>query len=261
MDTPKLKILLLGPPEVTLEDRPVLIKRRLNRALLFYLAAQNNPVTREEICNLFWPDAPEEIAKKNLREALSRLRTSIGFTDLIFSEGEQLFLNPKRVWVDSREMDRLITPLMSSSEMHRGSALPEWMVAQLKEGFALCRANRFMQGTTLNSAAGFENWMELTNQAYRYSRIKIVDRLIDHYISGGNLEEALIWLGKGIDINPFDEDWNYLALICLRDTGRIQEMIDYITYMEKLYQQQEEELPARFTAFKTDAIARKEIEN
>ncbi|MBP7091956.1 MAG: AAA family ATPase [Anaerolineaceae bacterium] len=261
MDTPKLKILLLGPPEVTLEDRPVLIKRRLNRALLFYLAAQNNPVTREEICNLFWPDAPEEIAKKNLREALSRLRTSIGFTDLIFSEGEQLFLNPKRIWVDYREMDRLITPLMSSSEMHRGSALPEWMVAQLKEVFALCRANRFMQGTTLNSAAGFENWMELTNQAYRYSRIKIVDRLIDHYISGGNLEEALIWLGKGIDINPFDEDWNYLALICLRDTGRIQEMIDYITYMEKLYQQQEEELPARFTAFKTDAIARKEIEN
>ena len=261
MSTPKLKILLLGPPEVTLDGKPVLIKRRLNRALLFYLAAQAYPVTREEVCDLFWPDVPEETARKNLREALSRLRTAIGLADLIFSDGEQLYLNPACIWVDYREMISLFSPLMNSSEMYRGSTLPEWMVAIIKEGFALCRASRFMQGTTLRSAAGFENWLELNNQTYRYTRIKVIDRLVDHYISGGNLEEALIWLRRGIDTNPLDEDWNYLTLICLRDTGRIQEMIDYVTYLEMLYLQQEEELAARFVDLKKDAIAKKEIGN
>ena len=261
MSTPKLKILLLGPPEVRLDGKPVLIKRRLNRALLFYLAAQARPVMREEVCDLFWPDVPEETARKNLREALSRLRTSIGVADLFFSDGEQLYLNPACIWVDYREMISLLSPLMNSSEMYRGSTLPEWMVAIMKEGFALCSASRFMQGITLSGAAGFENWLDLSNQAYRYTRIKVIDRLVDHYISGGNLEEALIWLRRGIETNPLDEDWNYLTLICLRDTGRIPEMIDYVTYLEKLYLQQEEELAARFVDLKKDAIAKKEIGN
>ena len=84
MTTPKLNILLLGPPEILLEGKPVLIKRRLNRALLFYLAAQQYPVTRDEVCGLFWPEEPEESARKNLREALSRLRTTWTCTILNF---------------------------------------------------------------------------------------------------------------------------------------------------------------------------------
>ncbi|HNR01996.1 MAG TPA: AAA family ATPase [Anaerolineaceae bacterium] len=259
MSTPKLNILLLGPPEVTLDGKPVLIKRRLNRALLFYLAAQKIPVTREEVCSLFWPDEPEDVARKNLREALSRLRTSLGMNDLLISNGEQLSLNPETTWVDYREMDRIITPLINSSEMHNKATLPEWMVAQLKNGIAFCRTNHFMQGTALSRATGFENWLEMNNQAYHFARIKVIDRLIDHYISSGNLEEALVWLGKATEVNPLDEDVNYLTLICLRDTGRMQELIEFATYLEKLYLQQEEPLPERFTKLKNEALAGKEM--
>lgn len=53
MTEQKLNILLLGPVELTLEGKPVHIKRRQNRALLFYLAAQTQPVTRESVCDLF----------------------------------------------------------------------------------------------------------------------------------------------------------------------------------------------------------------
>lgn len=259
MTTPKLNILLLGPPEVTLEGKPVLIKRRLNRALLFYLAAQRYPVTREELCALFWPEENEQTSRKYLREALSRLRTSIGVPDLLISAGEQVFLSPANVWVDYKEMDVLISPLMSSSEMANSAMLPEWMVAQLKKGMALCRTNRFVQGMIFKGTTGFDNWLELNNQSYRYARIKVVDRLIDHFVSSGNLEEALLWLGQGVEVNPFDEDWNYLTLICLRDTGRLQELISFATYLEGMYQQHEETLPARFAELKKDAIRNKEL--
>lgn len=259
MTNPILEILLLGPPEILLEGKPVLIKRRLNRALLFYLAAQQYPVTRDEVCALFWPEEPEDAARKNLREALSRLRTTLGLHDLLISDGEQLSLNPARVRVDYREIDRLISPLMSSSEMTSGGMLPEWMVTQLKAGMALCRTERFMQGMTLTDADGFGNWLELTNQGYRYAMVKVIDRLVDHNISGGNLEEALMWLGKAFHLNPFDENWNYLTLICLRDTGKVKELIEFATYLETLYLQQQEPFPQRFSDIKTEAIENKNL--
>lgn len=249
-----IKILLLGPPEIYHGDQPVLIKRRLNRALLFYLAASLYPVSREQICDLFWPDEDEENARKNLREALSRIRTGVGVNQLIVSDGEQVSLNPAIVWVDYREMHHQITPLLSSSEMNSSSVLPEWMVSQMRRGMSLCRTYRFMQGVSIKGSVGFDNWLDLNNQAYSFTVLKTCDRLIDHYISSGNLEEALIWLGKVNEIVPLDEHFNYLALICLRDTGKFQELIVFSNYLERLYGQQQETFPPRFKEIQQEAL-------
>lgn len=250
----KVEIRLLGPPEITVEGKPVLIKRRLNRALLFYLAAQQYPVPREELCALFWPEEPEQTSRKNLREALSRIRTEAGINHLIITDGEQVALNPTTVWVDYHELNQLISPLLSSSEMTSTISLPDWMVIQMKRGMAYYRTNRFMQGIAINGSVGFDNWLDMINQSYNLTVLKVIDRLIDHYISTGNLEEALIWLGKAIEIVPIDEDFNYLTLICMRDTGKIQELIDYCNYLEKIYTQQQENFPERFIEIKQEAM-------
>lgn len=235
-----VKILLLGPPEIYINGKTVTIKRRLNRALFFYLAAQRQPVSRDELCDMFWPEESEETGRKNLRESLSRIRTGLGVNNLLITNGEQVSVNRELVKVDYLDLDTLVTPPMSSSEMNSGAALPDWMVMQLKAAMSLCRTNRFMQGLDLPNAKGFEDWLEYTNQAYHYSRIKIYDRLIDHFISTGNLDEAILWLGKASELNPLDENNNYLTLICLRDTGRNQELIDYAGYLETLYNHQQE---------------------
>ena len=87
MDKP-VRILLLGPPEVIVKGKPVSIKRRLNRALLYYLAAQPHPASRSELCEKFWPHEDEEKSRKNLREALSRLRLDLGIPNLIITSGD-----------------------------------------------------------------------------------------------------------------------------------------------------------------------------
>ena len=253
MTEQKLKILLLGPVEVTLEGKPVHIKRRQNRALLFYLAAQTQPVTREAVCALFWPEESEERARKNLREALSRIRTELGLQNILITDGELISLNSTLVWVDYLDFERTVTLLLSSSEMNASATLPEWMVLQLKQAMTLCRTTRIMQGVSLPAAIGFDNWLEFSNQAYNYTRMKVLDRLVDHYISGGNLEEALLWLGKGLETNPLDEELNFLTLICLRDMGKTRELVEYDTYLEKLYQQQQEPFPDRFTELRKSA--------
>ena len=250
----KVKIRLLGPPEMIADGKPVVIKRKLNRVLLFYLAAQQYPVSREELCALFWPEESEQTARKNLREALSRIRTETGINHLIIADGEQVSLNPAVVWVDYHELNQLISPLLSSSEMTSTISLPDWMVIQMKRGMDLYRTSRFMQGISIKGSVGFDNWLDLINQSYNLTVLKVIDRLIDHYISTGNLEEALIWLGKATEIVPIDEDFNYLTLICMRDTGKIQELIDYCNYLEKIYAQQQETFPERFGEIKQEAM-------
>ncbi|MBE3038124.1 MAG: hypothetical protein IMZ62_04855, partial [Chloroflexi bacterium] len=69
-----LKLLLLGTPQILLDEQPVQIQRRTQRTLLYYLASRTGKTSRDELLLLFWPDEPEEIARKKLRENLSRLK-------------------------------------------------------------------------------------------------------------------------------------------------------------------------------------------
>ena len=71
----KLSIALLGPVLITLDGQPVSFGYDKLRALLSYLALEAaQPVRREKLAALLWPDQSEKSAQDNLRQALSRLR-------------------------------------------------------------------------------------------------------------------------------------------------------------------------------------------
>ncbi|HNZ01473.1 MAG TPA: hypothetical protein PLS77_11470, partial [Anaerolineaceae bacterium] len=54
-----LRILLLGPPAIYLDEEPLIIPRRKIRALLFYLACQSVPVERSHLVDVFWATEDE----------------------------------------------------------------------------------------------------------------------------------------------------------------------------------------------------------
>ncbi|MBP9040667.1 MAG: hypothetical protein KBF64_02715, partial [Anaerolineaceae bacterium] len=183
LESQKIKILIQGPPVILVGDKLTTLSRKLPRTLLYYLAAQSQPVSRQEICGLFWPDVSEEKARKNLREALSRIRTELGEADPFYTVDDQIILDDSLVYTDKREFDRIITPLLSNAVMNFNSSLPESILLQLKRAMELCRTSRFLQGIELENSPGFENWKDQTNHWYTYVRLKIVERLADHYIS------------------------------------------------------------------------------
>ena len=253
MGTPRLNILLLGPPLVTLDGKPVKINRRVPKALLYYLASNLQPVTRAAVCDIFWPDEPEEKARKHLREALSGLRTDLGIHEVVKTVDEQLFINLEQCYLDTEEYDRIVYPLLKSSELNSSGRLPDWMTGQLKHAIELCRTPYFMQGMQLPGSPGFERWLEFTNNTLNFSRSKIIERLIDHSISNGDLDEAMLWLGKGLETDPLDQEKNFLALTCLRDKGEIQQLVDHVNYLEGLYKEREETIPAQFIQLRSQA--------
>jgi len=78
-----LSLTFLGSFQALLGDQPITAFRSAKvQGLLIYLAlAQQQPQSRDVLAALFWPDEPDSVAKKNLRQSLYQLRQVLGETD------------------------------------------------------------------------------------------------------------------------------------------------------------------------------------
>jgi len=77
-----LKLTFFGSFQATLEDKPITSFRSARvQGLLVYLAlADHKPHPRDMLAALFWPEEPDAIARKNLRQSLYQLRQVLGET-------------------------------------------------------------------------------------------------------------------------------------------------------------------------------------
>ena len=56
---PKMKLFLLGPPQVEVADKPIEIQRRKVKALLIFLAVTGERHQRETLATLLWPGSSQ----------------------------------------------------------------------------------------------------------------------------------------------------------------------------------------------------------
>ncbi len=90
--TPFLEIHLFGTPSLSLNGQALDGLRRKNRALVFYLAAQSHPLTRDDALACFWPDQERSSAQPILRTMIHDLRKHLG--DALLVENDSLALMP-----------------------------------------------------------------------------------------------------------------------------------------------------------------------
>lgn len=146
---PPLRILLLGPPQVEYGGRSLRIQRRLLRTLLFYLAAQSDPVGRQTLIDLFWPDEDEEDARRHLRETLSKLRLALPLPTLIHAAQDLVSLDQTQVYVDVREFQTLLHQVRIYLKLPLAAPLPEAVYQKLCKAVGLWRGQRFLAGVEL----------------------------------------------------------------------------------------------------------------
>src|SRR5918997_3349722 len=108
-----LSIVLFGSPQLCLDQRPMPLLRRKNRALVYYLAAHPEPVRRERLLPLLWPEHDRAAAQHSLRTMLHGLRQTLG-PALIVTD-ETLALEPGTA-VDVRRFAADLTRM--SNEPH-----------------------------------------------------------------------------------------------------------------------------------------------
>ncbi len=76
----RLSLSLFGSLQASLDGQSIAtFEYNKVKALLAYLAVETQqPHSRENLAGLLWPDLPDEVARKNLSQALSNLRQVLG---------------------------------------------------------------------------------------------------------------------------------------------------------------------------------------
>ncbi len=139
-----LQIRLLGQFDVRTEGKRVLIASRSGQSLfaflVLYAGAEHR---REKLAGMIWPDTSDDIARKNLRQELWRIRKAItahqaGNPDYLNADEFSVTFNPDAgYWLDVAALEKSDDnpeSLISSLSLYRGELLPgfyaEWMLLE-----------------------------------------------------------------------------------------------------------------------------------
>lgn len=230
-----LQILLLGPPEIRWKGELLPIKRRIPRALLFYLASRGHLVTRNELLVLFWPDISNESARARLRETLSRLRQALPVPDILLTNGDLVGLEFSKAFIDQHEFQRLLDEIGQLPwKIPVNEALPEKTYQNLLSASRLWRSTRFLAGVDLPSSYELDNWQLQVSQHYEHLYRHILERLSHHAQALGDLEHALRYIRLALENDPLDETLHGRVLELLLAADQIEEARSYYAQVEEL---------------------------
>ncbi len=171
------------------------------RALLAYLASHpDQPFSREQLCELLWPEEDSETARHNLRQALYSLRQGVGerAADVITSDHHSLRL-------EFGEEDVLDVAELEAA-YHRGfPASGEVVPAALARVADLYRGD-FLSGFTVRDSVPFENWLITEQERLRDMAVQALSALVDHFSTRGEYELAIDHCHRLLEIDPLSEE-------------------------------------------------------
>ncbi len=198
-DTIDLYIALLGAPEVRWQTTPLLIPRRQTRALLYYLAAQLQPLPRQQLCFIFWPDVGESIARRNFSRLLNHLRQTLPDPDILIASDEQVHLDPQRVWSDIATLNHLWTAYTQAAPPRHDAAL------KLRQAVTLYRGP-FLHGFSLPGHAEFEMWITTESEYWQRTYLKVLAALTDETANAGDYPSAIAHAQRYLAIDDLSEE-------------------------------------------------------
>lgn len=164
------QLILLGQPRVLRGGQPVALNTAKAIALLAYLALTGTPQRREHILALLWPESSAEAARKNLRNTLWTIRTTLG-PDLLHA-ADRLALRVE-VAVDVRRFEQAIAPRAGLNSTSDPAARES-----IETGLALY-AGPLLDGLTLTDAPEFELWLSGERERLSQLHIRALQTLVD----------------------------------------------------------------------------------
>ena len=212
----RLVIRLLGPMQVTLDNRPITgFESDRVRALLSYLAVESQVShTRQKLAGLLWPDHPEEKARTNLRRALYNLRKAIGDRQttppyLDVSHQTIGFERGSDAWIDVIAF----TDMTQTSRPARLRTIQQW-----REGIELYRGG-FLEGFSVAGCPAFEEWALLQGERLHCLALDALRRLADWYEGHAELAVALEYARRRLELDLLQESAHRQVMRLLAHSG------------------------------------------
>ena len=234
---PLLQIRLLGPLEVTVAGRPVVVDTRKALAIVALVAAEGRPFARDELAAMFWPDADDEAARGALRRTLSALRAAVADEGLRI-ERSRILLEPGTAWDDLAELERLASSRVA---------------ADLEAAAALARGP-FLAGFALRDSPAFDDWQAACATRVERTLGQLLDRLADARLDGGDSDGAIDAGRRRVDLDPLDEGGQRRLIELLARSGDRAGAIRQYRVLVALFDRELGVPPLRETTELYDAI-------
>lgn len=248
----QLHLSLLGPFQATVDGRPVAaFPTDKVRGLLAFLALEpDRPHRREALAGLLWPERPEEDARRNLRQSLHRLRTTLdgaapGLADrLLHADQITVRLDPAALLLDVAEFRRLLAEV----EAHRHRTLPTCQpcVERLRQAVDLYRGE-LLAGLSLPDAPTFEEWQTIQREASHYQAVTALQALAEAYDARRDYDQAHAVALRLLALEPWQEAAHRLAMRGLALSGQRSEALAHYEACRRLLVEELGEEPSAET--------------
>ncbi len=232
----KLRILLLGSPEVMWRGESYPIARRLSRALLFYLACQTEPVSRSQILLLFWPDLDEHSARANLRDYLGKLRANLPDPNMVKANLNSISVDLEKVEVDLLEFTALTRSVGRIPwQIPLEQPLPDQIYQLMVKAINLWRLPTLLQGFSIPGSNQWNEWVSQTEQNLLGIRNNFLQRIVSHADASGDFMAVVSWIRLALVGDPYNEEFHRKLIEALLRSGNRAEAITHGNKVSQLF--------------------------
>jgi DNA-binding SARP family transcriptional activator/predicted ATPase len=232
-----LEIRLFGTPQILLNGYSVDALRRKNRALIYYLAAQEGGSTREKLLTFFWPDHERSAAQAILRTMIHDLRKKL---EGAFQADEQIIALSPDTFIDAGDF---FTTLNS----------PSSDLGKLREALDLYKG-AFLEGFSLPDSPQFDDWVASERERYQLMAMNGFADLSHRHETMRDYPAALESARRALAFNPFQEDLQRDVMRLLYLNGDRAGVIQQYEYLRKLLDEEMGILPMPETRALYDSI-------
>ncbi|KAB3534809.1 tetratricopeptide repeat protein [Alkaliphilus pronyensis] len=228
---------LFGNPRVLKNDEDIIFPYKKAEALFYYLLLEKR-ASRETLVNLFWGDVSEEIAKKNLRNAVYMIRKIFNEDVLISPQRSIITLNPDiQFKIDVDEFN-----------WHKDDNSLFNYTGELLEGFLI------------KDAEAFEEWMYTLRDKHKDIYINKIYLEIEKAFKNNNFNKTEEYCKQLISIDEFDERAYRRLMKTYRAQGKFNQGIDIYNRLLKLLKKELSITPDKKTTEVYDAIIKEKLQ-
>ncbi|WP_343348991.1 AAA family ATPase [Terrisporobacter petrolearius] len=164
---------------------------------LFYYLVVDKTTTRDELCSLLWSDMEENSAKKNLRNALYKLKECFMKEDILYLANNSTISLNSNIKIET-DVDKFLGNKFEIDAY----------------------TGEFLKGYSVKNADNFERWIYSTREYLKGIYLKRLNERIKLEISKKNYGEIERYCKLIIKNDEFNEEAYKTLMICYKDQGK-----------------------------------------
>ncbi len=218
-----LTLNFFGGFHAAVADKPISESRakRIEALLIFLAMEAGRPHRREVLIGLLFPDMPDDAARTNLRQTLSRLRRAISD-----AQAEPPFLLSSRESTQFNQASNHTLDVvqfqagLAGCEPHRGRREGDCADCMVLAATAVSHyKGPFLDGFFLEDSSAFEEWLLGQRQQLQTMALAALDELTQFHEQRGEYEQAAVFARQQLAIEPWREPAQQQLMRALAQLG------------------------------------------